>query len=230
MERRIKSGSNRLQRQSWDQTTFGSRVSLPRSQGSAKAWDSYSAGVLTNSMQMKQSQYDGCLFYRFEQERIEENAGRHIDDFMVTGPEPNVERFLEQARDKLNMQDAVRLYKTGDEGRLLAMNLRKMDKRVFVARKTSSHSQNCHSTRNGECKNKSHTRNHQREGTRRRRRITHTKRSTKLQDMRWQSNVPQSSSSRHSAQREHTFQINEESDGDSNAKAQEAYPLLAWHE
>ena len=27
-----------------------------------------------------------------------------------------------------------------------------------------------------------------------------------------------------------TFQINEESDDDSNAKAQEAYPLLAWHE
>ena len=78
-------------------------------------------------MQMKQSQYDGCLFYRFEQERIEEKAGRHIDDFLVTGPEPNVERFLEQARDKLNMQNAVRLYKTGDEGRLLAMNLRKLD-------------------------------------------------------------------------------------------------------
>ena len=52
----------------------------------------------------------------------------------------------------------------------------------------------------------------------------------KLQDMRWQINVHQSSSSRHSAQREHTFQINEESDDDSNAKAQEAHPLLAWHE
>ena len=25
-------------------------------------------------MQMKQSQYDGCLFYRFEQERIEEES------------------------------------------------------------------------------------------------------------------------------------------------------------
>ena len=100
---------------------------FPGLKGAPRAWDSYSAGVLTNSMQMKQSQYDGCLFYRFEQERIEEKAGRHIDDFLVTGPEPNVERFLEQARDKLNMQDAVRLYKTGDEGRLLAMNLRKMD-------------------------------------------------------------------------------------------------------
>ena len=100
---------------------LGSRVSFPALKGAPRAWDSYSAGVLTNSMQMKQSQYDGCLFYRFEQERIEEKAGRHIDDFLVTGPEPNVERFVEQARDKLNMQDAVRLYKTGDEGRLLAI-------------------------------------------------------------------------------------------------------------
>ena len=102
---------------------------FPGLKGAPRAWDTYSAKVLTSSMQMEQSQYDGCLFYRFEpsQERIEEKAGRHIDDFLVTGPEPNVERFLEQARGKLNMQDAVRLYKTGDEGRLLAMNLRKLD-------------------------------------------------------------------------------------------------------
>ena len=100
---------------------------FPGLKGAPRAWDSYSVKVLTNSMQMKQSQYDGCLFYRFEQERIEEKAGRDIDDFLVTGPEPNVERFLEQARDKLNMKDVVRLYNTGDEGRLLAMNLRKLD-------------------------------------------------------------------------------------------------------
>ena len=45
----------------------------------------------------------------------------------MRGPEPNVECFLEQAGDKLGMQDAVRLYKTGDEGRLLAMNIRKLE-------------------------------------------------------------------------------------------------------
>ena len=74
---------------------------FPGLKGAPRAWDTHSAKVLTSSMQMKQSQYDGCLFYRFEpsQERIEEKAGRHIDDFLVTGPEPNVERFLEQARD-----------------------------------------------------------------------------------------------------------------------------------
>ena len=77
-------------------------------------------------MEMGQSRCDGCLFCRFEprRERIEEKAGRRIDDFLVTEREPNVERFLAHARDKLNMQDAVRFCKTGDEGRLLAMNIR----------------------------------------------------------------------------------------------------------
>ena len=39
--------------------------------------DTYSANVLTNSIQMEQSQYDGCLFYRFEpsREQVEEKAG-----------------------------------------------------------------------------------------------------------------------------------------------------------
>ena len=103
---------------------------FPGLKGAPRAWDTYSANVLTNSMQLEQLRYDGCLFYRFEpsREQVEENAGRHNDDFLVTGPEANVERFLAQAKDKLNMQDAVRLYNTGDEGRLLAMNLRKLEK------------------------------------------------------------------------------------------------------
>ena len=60
---------------------------FPGLKGAPRAWDTYSAKVLTSSMQMKQSQYDGCFFYRFEpsQEHIEEKAGRHIDDFLVTG-------------------------------------------------------------------------------------------------------------------------------------------------
>ena len=49
-------------------------------------------------------------------EHIEEKAGRHTDDFLV-----------QQARDTLNIQDAVRLHKTGDKGRLLAMNIRKLE-------------------------------------------------------------------------------------------------------
>ena len=73
---------------------------FPGLKGAPRAWDTYSANVLTNSMQMEQSRYDGCLFYRFEphREQVEEKAGRHIDDFLVTGQEPNVERFLTQGQ------------------------------------------------------------------------------------------------------------------------------------
>ena len=89
---------------------------------------------------MEQSRYDGCLFYRLDPRR-EEKVGRHIDDLLVTGPEPNLERFLAQARDKLSMQDAVRVYKANDEGRLVISTIGTW---VFVARRTSSHSRNCH--------------------------------------------------------------------------------------
>ena len=63
----------------------------------------------------------------------------------MTGPEENVGRF-QQAGDKLNMQDAVRLCKAGDEDRLLAMTLRKLENgyslqgkflRVLVAKQSS---------------------------------------------------------------------------------------------
>ena len=148
----------------------------------------------------------------------------------VTGPEPNVERFLEQARDKLNMQDAVRLYKTGDEGRLLAMNLRKLDNGYSLQGKpllihriaTALGMENAKTSPIPETINEKAQDGDEESLT--------PSEARNFRDMRWQSNVPQSSSSRHSAQREHTFQINEESDGDSNAKAQEAYTLLAWHE
>ena len=91
---------------------------------------------------------------------------------------------------------------------------------IGQSRSLPSHSRDRHSTRNRERQNKPHSRNH----------ITHSKRSTKIQDIRWQSIEPQSQSSRHSAQRAHICHVNEEFNGDSNAKAQEAYPLLAWHE
>ena len=95
-----------------------------------KTWDTHNTNDITNSVQMEQLRYNICLFYRFEssQEQVEQKAGRHINDFLVIGPEPNVERLLAQAQGKLNLQDIVRLYKTDDEGRLSAMNLRKLEK------------------------------------------------------------------------------------------------------
>ena len=99
---------------------------FPGLKGSPKAWETHSSGVLTDEMHLEQSHYDGCVFYRVEGE-FDQKAGRHIDDFLVTGPKSQVEAFLGEAKEKLNMQDAVRLYETGDEGRLLAMNLRKIE-------------------------------------------------------------------------------------------------------
>ena len=110
------------------QRTLG-KVWIPGIRSAPTAGDTYSAKVLTSSMEMEQSRVDGFLFHRLEplEEHIEEKAVRHIDDFLVTGQEQNVERFPKQARDKLNMQDALRWYKTGDEGRLLAMNFRNLE-------------------------------------------------------------------------------------------------------
>ena len=52
---------------------------FPGLKGAQRAGDTYSANVLTNSMQMEQSRYDGCLFYHFEpsREHVEENRKTH---------------------------------------------------------------------------------------------------------------------------------------------------------
>ena len=109
---------------------MGSRVGIPRV--SREHRDCGTRTVRTSSrVPWRWNNHDTTVAcsIRFEprREHIEEKARRHIDDFLVTGPEPNVERFLAKARDKLNMQDAVRLYKAGDESRLLAMNLRQLE-------------------------------------------------------------------------------------------------------
>ena len=135
-----------------------------------KQLDTHSTKVLMSSMNMEQSRHHGFLFYRFEPlgKHIEEKAGRHTDDFLVTGPEENVERFLKQARDKLNMQDAVRLYKTGDEGQIVGDEHSQAGNKALVARPPSSHSRNCHSTWNGKLQSQLHTGNHQRRSAGRR--------------------------------------------------------------
>ena len=100
-------------------------MAFPGLKETPKTWDTCSANVLTKSTQMEQSRYDDYLFYCLEpsREQVEKRAGRHIYDFLVTGPESNVEHFPAQAKHKLSMQDAVRLYRTGDEDKLLAMTL-----------------------------------------------------------------------------------------------------------
>ena len=95
----------------------------PRFQGSTEnLGHTHNTNDLTNSVQMEQLRYNSRSFYRFEpsQEKVEQKAGRHINDFLVIGPKPNVERLLAQAQGKLNRQDIVRLYETDDEGRLFS--------------------------------------------------------------------------------------------------------------
>ena len=55
---------------------------FPGLKGGPRAWHTHSVNVLTSSMQLEQSQYDGCLFNRLgpSRERIEEKAERHIHE------------------------------------------------------------------------------------------------------------------------------------------------------
>ena len=109
------------------------------------------------------------------------------------------------------MQDADCLYKTGDEGRLLAMNIRKLENGYSLQSNPLLIQGIVRTLGTKNAKASPHTRNHQRQSTGRRRGITNDGRSTNLRDVCWQSNVHQSSSSTRSAQREHTHQISEES-------------------
>ena len=50
---------------------------LKGASGAPRAWDTYSANVLTSSMEMEQSRYDGCLVVSDlepRRERIEEKS------------------------------------------------------------------------------------------------------------------------------------------------------------
>ena len=228
-EQRAKCGSSRLQRQSWDLTackilcrhSLESRVPRERGTRTVRTFSRVPMRWTINDTTV-------AFFYRFGPlgEHIEEKAGRHIDDFLVTGPEQNVDGFLKQAGDKLNVQDAVRLYRTSDECRLAAMNIRKMEHESSLQGKpllirgiaTALGVENATASSIPETINE------------------------KAQDGDDESLTPeearifktcvehQSSSPGQSAQREHTFQINEESDCDSNAMAQEGFLVLAWHE
>ena len=124
------------------------------------------------------------------------------------------------------MQDAVRLYKTGDEGRLLAMNLRKLENGYALQDKpflvheiaTAFEMENTKTSLIPESISQKPQDDDDQPLTPSDARTFKT------------CNVSQSSSTRHSTQRGYLFTINEKPDDYSNAKAQEAYPLLTWHE
>ena len=146
------------------------------------------------------------------------------------GRQPNAERFLAQAQGTLNLQDIVLMCKTGDKGRLSAMNLRKLekgyelqDKPFFIHEIAADlEMENAKTSLIPESISQKPQDN---EGQ-----LPFTERYTNLQDSCGQSNVSQSSTTRYSTQRGYLFTINEKSDDDNNTKAQKDYQLLSWHE
>ena len=75
--------------------------------------------------------------------------------------------FWHRRKDKLNLQNTVRLHKTGDKGRLSAMNLRNLEKGYELQDKLFlPYSRICRRSRDRKCQNKPYTRIHQPEATR----------------------------------------------------------------
>jgi hypothetical protein len=106
---------------------------FPGLKGAPKAWEEHSAHEM-ETLGMTRGRYDGCMFMRHSDEA---KAGRHADDFLVTGPRDQVEELLEEMRQKLQLSDVVRLYEAGAEATFLSMNIRKIEGGWALKGKTS---------------------------------------------------------------------------------------------
>ena len=182
-----------------------------------KAWDTYNTNDPMNSVQMEQVQNDS---YLPSQEQVKEKAGRHANDFLVIGPEPNDESFLAQTK------DAVRLYKAGNKGRLSTMNLRKLEKGYKLQYKPFLHHEiaaNLEMEKMEKMETSLIPESISQKPDDDDQLLTRI-----LKDSRGQNNLSQSSTTRCATQREYPFTINEKSDDDS-MKAQEAFQPFAWH-
>jgi len=106
---------------------------FPGLKGAPRAWEDHSANVLAQ-LGMDRSKYDGCVFWARPKAT---KAGKHVDDFVVTGPQEPVEELLKVMKDRPNLRDIIRLYREGDEGTLLSMNVRKIEGGYAVKGKDS---------------------------------------------------------------------------------------------
>jgi hypothetical protein len=106
---------------------------FPGLKGAPKAWEEHSAHEM-EKLGMTRGRYDGCMFMRHSDES---KAGRHADDFLVTGPQGQVEELLEEMRQKLQLSDVVRLFEAGSEATFLSMNIRKIEGGYALKGKTS---------------------------------------------------------------------------------------------
>ena len=109
-------------------------------------------------MKQKELQkFQNSTFDEFAQKKFIEDQKIIME---LSGRLQELQNEVNCMNDSMDFRDAE---STGDEARLLAMNLRKLENGYSLQGKAFSRSRNCCSTRNGECQNKSHTRIHQRE-------------------------------------------------------------------
>ena len=105
---------------------------MPGLKGVPKAWDKHSTQKLTSEpLNMKQSKFDGCVFYDPAHGR---RSGRHVDDFLVTGPYEKLEEQIDMMQGDMKMGEVVRLYEFGDKGTLIGLDLEKIEGGFAVSR------------------------------------------------------------------------------------------------
>ena len=83
---------------------------------------------------MTRGRYDGCMFQR---QSDQSKAGRHEDDFVVTGPREEIDKLLDEMEQKLQLSEVVWLFEDGDEGTFLSLGIRKIPGRYALKGKTS---------------------------------------------------------------------------------------------
>ncbi len=64
----------------------------PGLKGAPKAWEEHSAHEM-EKLGMTRGRYDGCMFMRHSDQS---KAGRHADDFLVTGPRGQVDELIKE--------------------------------------------------------------------------------------------------------------------------------------
>ena len=64
-------------------------------------------------------------------------AGRHADDFLISGPRESVDKLLIEMGDKLNLSDAVKLYNEGDEATFLSLTVSEVKGGYVIGGNTS---------------------------------------------------------------------------------------------
>ena len=77
--------------------------------GAPKAWDSLG---LTRAQ-------SGCVFFDLSDGS---KSGRHVDDFMISGPHAAVERQMDTTASTMDLRGVLRLYGNGFSGILVGMD------------------------------------------------------------------------------------------------------------